>query len=473
MLQAQSAEKVIDAYLRANGGARAVAQIRDSTLAGSLNEDAAGKAGTFTLITKAPNRYYLELIVAGERAVEAYNGMSAWGQDADGVHTLTGTAAREAPASGRYWGGRLTDLRKAKITVQLAGRETVRSQGAQHVKVSLGPGLDRDTWFGEATHLLLREAGPAGRFEYDDYRAVGGLQMPHRIELERGGHKYSIVVARALVNSGVEDAVFDFPRGSTAPLPDIKALLMDVVKNQKALEELAKQYTCHLNTEEQKVDGKGQVASRTVKEFEVFYVTGEEVRRLVSKDGKALAGDEKKKEDERFNKEFEKLQKHAAELAADPKKQKKEDEKTNAQVSDILRALKFSNARRERFRGQDVIAVDMGPNPEYKPKKTVENIVQKLAGVVWIDEQARDVARLEAHFTDSAKVGAGILAALDKGSSLVFENAKVNGEVWLPVYSEVHASGRVVFVKLKSHEINRYSDYKKFHAESTIKIVQE
>src|SRR5262249_9186629 len=158
----------------------------------------------------------------------------------EGVHTLTGAAAREAPASGRYWGGRLVDLKKTKITVQLAGRETVRGQGAQHVKLSLGPGLDRDAWFGDSTHFMLRESGPAGRFEYDDYRTVGGVQMPHRIELERGGHKYNIVVARALVNSGVGDAVFDFPLGGSTPLPDIKALLMDVVKNQKALEELAK-----------------------------------------------------------------------------------------------------------------------------------------------------------------------------------------------------------------------------------------
>jgi hypothetical protein len=42
-----------------------------------------------------------------------------------------------------------------------------------------------------------------------------------------------------------------------------------------------------------------------------------------------------------------------------------------------------------------VIAVDFGPNPEYKPKKAIEGIIQKLAGVVWIDEQAHDVARLE------------------------------------------------------------------------------
>ncbi|HJZ99758.1 MAG TPA: hypothetical protein VKE70_24785, partial [Candidatus Solibacter sp.] len=272
VLQAQSAEKVIDAYLRASGGAKAVAQIRESTLAGSLIEGATGKTGTLTLITKSPNRYYLELIVAGERTVEAYNGMSAWGQDGEGVHTLTGAAARDAEASGRYWGGRLADLKKAKIAVQLAGRETVRGQGAQHVKVSLGPGLDRDVWFADATHLLLSAAGPAGRFDYEDYRAVGGVQMPHRIELERGGHRYSIVVTRALVNSGIEDAVFDFPHGPAAPLPDIKTLLMDVVKNEKALEQLAKEYTCHLTTEEQKVDGKGQVVSRTVKEFEVFYV---------------------------------------------------------------------------------------------------------------------------------------------------------------------------------------------------------
>src|SRR5262249_30263939 len=124
VLQAQSAEKVIDAYLRASGGAKAGAQIRESTLAGSLIEGAAGKTGTRALITKSPNRYYLELIVAGERTVEAYNGMSAWGQDGEGVHTLTGAAARDAEASGRYWGGRLADLKKAKIAVQLAGRET-------------------------------------------------------------------------------------------------------------------------------------------------------------------------------------------------------------------------------------------------------------------------------------------------------------------------------------------------------------
>jgi head-tail adaptor len=55
----------------------------------------------------------------------------------------------------------------------------------------------------------------------------------------------------------------------------------------------------------------------------------------------------------------------------------------------------------------------------------------------------------------------------------VFEQAKVNNEVWLPVYQEVHAAGRFLLFKLKANEIERYTDCKKFHAESKITIVQE
>jgi hypothetical protein len=472
LVRAQTPEKAVDAYLRAMGGAQAVGQIQDLTIAGSLTEDTTGKTGSFSLITKAPNRFYLEILAGTDRTVEAYNGMSTWTQDAEGTHTLTGASVREAEASGRYWNSRLQDLKKAKIGLQAAGSEKVRGRDAVHVKVLLGTGLTRDVYFDSETHLLVRETGTSGQFDYDEYRAVKGVQVPYRIELHRGGHIYKVSVTRAEINSSVDAAVFDFPRTASTPVPDVKALIMEVQKNQKAIEELMKEYTCHLTSQEDKTDSKGQVTSKTVKEFEVFYVAGEEVRRLVAKDGKPLSADEKKKEDERFNKEFAKLQKRAAEIAADPKKQKKDEDKQDAQLSDFLRALKFTNARHERFRGQDVIAVDFGPNPEYKPKKTIENIIQKVAGVVWIDEKAKDVARLEAHFSDSAKVGAGILGSVEKGSNFVFEQARINEEVWLPSYVEVHVAGRLLVVKLKANAIDRYTDYKKFRAESTIKIVQ-
>ena len=39
------------------------------------------KSGTYSLITKAPDKFYSEIIIEPYRLIEAYNGKSAWGQD--------------------------------------------------------------------------------------------------------------------------------------------------------------------------------------------------------------------------------------------------------------------------------------------------------------------------------------------------------------------------------------------------------
>lgn len=129
------------------------------------------------------------------------------------------------------------------------------------------------------------------------------------------------------------------------------------------------------------------------------------------------------------------------------------------------------NPRRERFRGQDVLVFDFEPNPEFKAHKLEEKVVQKLAGVVWIDEKARDVARLEAYFVGDFKFAGGLVANLQKGTSFVFEQAFINNEVWLPTYEEAHLGARVLLVKgIKVNEVTRYSDYKKFNVETLATI---
>jgi hypothetical protein len=125
------------------------------------------------------------------------------------------------------------------------------------------------------------------------------------------------------------------------------------------------------------------------------------------------------------------------------------------------------NPRRERFRGQDVLVFDFEPNPEFKPHKLVEKFAQKLAGVVWIDEKAHDVARLEAYFTGDMKIAGGLLANLQKGTSFVYEQAYVNNEVWLPTYMEAHVGVRFLLVKgIKASVVTRYWGYKKFNVET-------
>jgi hypothetical protein len=494
---AQTPQKIIDEYIHAEGGARALARIQSLSLAGSLHvqsaDDSSQQSGSYSLITKAPNKLYSEIIIEPQRVVASYNGKSAWGEDFSsghdpGPHTFTGREAAGWESTARYLNDRLLNAKKDKIAARFVGSDSVNGRRAYHLELAFGPGITRDVFFDAQTHLIVREtvnssgpsaaratgssapaattaAAPIEQFDYSDYQAVNGIQEPRKIELRRGGRVYQIAVTRVEINSPVKDAIFDFPHVDSRPLPDIGQLLRDIQKNQKATEEIVKQYTCHLSEEEEKIGSNGEITSHDVKEYDIFYVGDDEIRRLLVKDGKPLEGDEKKKEEQRFSKEFDEAKKKQAELANDPKKQQKQEEREQAQISDFLRAENFSNPRRETFRGQEVIVFDFGPNPDYKPKSTIENLVQKLVGVIWVDEQARDVVRLEARFSDNFKIAGGLLASLSKGSNFVFEQTMVNNEVWLPSYDEVHAAARLVFVKVKANQIDRYSNYKKFSSE--------
>jgi hypothetical protein len=76
--RAQEPGKVIDQYVKAEGGGSKLSKIRTMSLEGSLTRVSDGKSGTFTLDTKFPNRYYLELVVGEQPEILAYNGKSAW-----------------------------------------------------------------------------------------------------------------------------------------------------------------------------------------------------------------------------------------------------------------------------------------------------------------------------------------------------------------------------------------------------------
>lgn len=493
---AQTPQKIISEYIHAEGGARALARIQSLTIEGSLRvasaDDSSQQSGSYSMITKAPNKLYSEIVVEPQHIVAAYNGKSAWGQDgSDAPHTFTGREATEWEATARYLNDRLLNAKKDKIAARLVGMDSVNGHSAYHLIFTFAPGVTRDVFFDAQTHLISREivnapeasdAVPAGgaptasapatavaqpieQFDYSDYQPVNGILEPRKIAVRRGGSDYEIAVTRVEINVPVKDAIFDYPRADTRPLPDIAQLLRDIQKNQKTVEEIVKQYTCHLTEEGEKTGSNGEVTSHSVKEYDIFYVGDDEIRHLLAKDGKPLEGDEKKKEEQRFSKEFDAAKKKQAELASDPKKQQKEEEREEAQISDFLRAENFTNPRREIFRGQEVIVFDFGPNPEYKPKNMAETLVQKLVGVIWVDEQARDVVRLEARFSDNFKIAGGVLASLAKGSNFVFEQTLVNNEVWLPSYDEVHAAARLLFLKVKANQIDRYSDYKKFSSE--------
>src|SRR5216684_1453973 len=478
--RAQEAGKIVEQYVKAAGGGKALARIQTLTLEGAFTSDG-GKMGTYTVDTKLPNRYYSELMVGEKNLIEAYNGKSAWHQNPAGeLGTLVGPEGMQLEAAAQYYNSRLVNPKKSKIALAFVGHAQVRGKDALQVEINTATGMKRQVFFDSQSHLIVKEAATVGGVEeeilYDDYRTIDGVKLPHKIELHRGSGKYDISVTRAVINGTVGERVFDFPIKSQVKLPDLKALFKEIDDNQKAIDKLKENYAGSQSEEEEEFEGDGRVKKREVNEYTFFYLNGQEITTLVKKDGKPLSEAEQKKENEKTRKRIEEHQKREAKKEAKEEKAKgegKSEEKDDPGIEVFLRACQFVNPRRERFRGQDVLVFDFEPNPEFKPHKLVERLAQKLAGVVWVDEKAHDVARLEAYFTGNMKLAGGLLASLQKGSSIVYEQAFVNNEVWLPTYVEAHFGARFLLVKgFKGSVVTRYSDYKRFNVETLSTIAK-
>ena len=474
--QIQEPAKIADQYVKAAGGSKVLSKIQTMTLEGTFTNTADGKSGAYTIDTKLPNRYYSELVIGDKNVIEAYNGKSAWHRTSGGeLGTLLGQEGLQLEAASSYYNSRFLNLKKNKLALAFVGHAQVRGKDALQVEVTAPTGVKREVFFDPQSHLIVKETGAVGGVDeellYDDYRTVDGVKLPYKIELHRGHDAYSVDIARAAINGTVGERVFDFPIKSQVKLPDLKALFKEVDDNQKAIDKLKENYAGTRVEEETEFEKDGKVKKTTVNEYNFFYLKGDEVSTLVKKDGKPLSDAEQKKENEKTQKEIGDIQKREAKKEAKDEKAKEEGKKDKEDddvgIETFLRACQFVNPRRERFRGEDVLEFDFEPNPEYKPHKMVEKIIQKLAGVIWIDEKAHDVARLEAYFVGDFRFAGGLLANLQKGTSFIFEQAYINNEIWLPTYMEAHVGVRLLLLKgFNVNAVTHYSDYKRFNVET-------
>src|SRR5712671_7671900 len=477
---AQDAQKIVDQYIKAVGGSKALSKAATIIIEGTFHT-ADGKNGTYTLNTKLPNRYYSELVIGDVSLIEAYNGKSAWHRTANAeFSTLVGADGAQLEAAGQYYNSHLVAAKRNKLGVGFAAYSKVRGRDALEIELTTMTGVKRHVFFDSQTHLIVKEEATIGGIDeqilYDDFRSVNGQKVPYKIELHRGTETYDITVTRAEVNGTIGERVFDFPKKSQVRLPDLKALFKEIDENQKVIDKLKENYAGTRSEEESEYDKTGKIRKRELHEYSFFYLRGHEVSTLVKKDGNPLSKEEQKKENEKVQREIQDIEKRDAKKEAKEEKAKeegKEKKDDDVGIETFLRACQFVNPRRERFRGQDVLVFDFEPNAEFKPHKLVEKVVHQLAGVVWIDEKAHDVARLEAYFVGDFRFAGGVIANLQKGTSFVFEQAYVNNEVWLPTYEEAHVGVRVLLVKaFKVNEITRYSDYRKFNIESIAAIAK-
>src|ERR1700691_2449917 len=264
-----------------------------------------------------------------------------------------------------------------------------------------------------------------------------------------------LVIGALLVSLGWPALAANEP---AAALPDAATMLREVEAHQKQLDKVRENYTFRAVQTTRELDSSGKTKKIETEEHEVFFVNGQRIEKLVRKDGKDLTPDQARKEQDRVNKEVVKISQPGY---------KSPEEKDDITVARLLQIVSFSRPRRVSLNGRDTIAFDFAGDEHAKTHGRDEEALKKVSGTIWVDEADREVSRMSATLDENYHIGFGLLASVAKGSTMVFDQALIRNEAWLPTAIAIHLQARALLVAGIRADVNiRFDQYKKFQTDA-------
>ena len=462
-----AADKVVADYVKAVGGKKRLAAVRDAVYEWTAeeNEQAAGQA---TTRTKAPGSAFVEIRLARGTYAAGATPRSVWTRGFDGAaETLTDAQARSARLQARLDATRLADYKRQNLLAVTVGADTVAGEPAYAVEFRSRDAARVRYLFGAQTKLLLRTTDEARNLQvdYGDYRAEDGVLEPHRVTYKLGdAAALTLRLQGAHYNTNVADAAFDAPHAEAL---DVAKLVNEVIEREPTANIKYEEYTYSVKETERELDDRGETKKETVRVWDVFLApNGRGIGKLMSVNGAPLAPDRAAKEEKRVV-DF---------LTANEKAAPQDQHGRGGfriqmgdygfDLRDLLRASEFVAPRRERFQGRDAVVFDYRPRADFRAKSKNDEILSKLNGIIWLDPADRVVMRIEARLGGDFKIGGGLLMKIKPGAGFVFERQRLPDGFWVPRVFLWNANGKGFLVLSKSvYETTEWYNFKRFKTE--------
>ena len=258
-----------------------------------------------------------------------------------------------------------------------------------------------------------------------------------------------------------------------APAPlsgeEIKNLIRQAAEKDMENDKKQRDYTYRERVEEHKLDGRGEIKSTEIRVYDVLEIYGEQVRRLVSKDGKPLPEKDAAKEEEKVQKVIDKRKNESdSDREKRLKKEEKDREHDREFVKEVADAYDFTLVGVENLDGRETYVIAAEPRPGFEPHTREAKFLPKFRFRLWLDRIEDQWVKLDATCIETVSIGL-FLARIHKGSHILIEATRVNDEVWLPRHIALHIDARLAL--LKNIELDQdvtYKDYKKFRTQTRI-----
>jgi hypothetical protein len=237
------------------------------------------------------------------------------------------------------------------------------------------------------------------------------------------------------------------------------------LENDKRLRD----YTYIERDEQHNLNHDGQAKSTEIKTYDVMEIEGEQVQRLIEKDDKPLDAKEAAKEEEKIQKIIDKRKNESEDARRKREKNEEKDREDSRKfVLEVADAYNFHLVGTESLSGRDAWVIDAEPRPGYVPHMKEAKFLPKFRGRVWIDKNDLQLAKLDVQCIDTAVWGL-FLARIHKGTRVVYEQTRINDEVWLPRHLDLKIDARIALLKEYNFDLEQsFRDYKKFRATARI-----
>lgn len=232
-----------------------------------------------------------------------------------------------------------------------------------------------------------------------------------------------------------------------------------------------KDYTWVAHSTERHYGSDGKVKSTQESAWETVMLDGEPYRRMLERDGRPLPPAEQKKQQDKLDKSVARL---AHETPEEKRRRLADYEMRRRKEREFLReipdAYDFRVEGDAQVDGHDAWVIAGTPHAGYHARDRDAKALLKIRGKLWVDKSSYQWVRLEAETTETIAFGL-FLARLNPGASLIFEQTRIAGDLWLPKRMDMKGAGRLaLFKRIAIDQEITWTNYRRFQVDSKIVV---
>lgn len=144
--------------------------------------------------------------------------------------------------------------------------------------------------------------------------------------------------------------------------------------------------------------------------------------------------------------------------AAVAKWQKRQQERAEL-VDSSPQAFTLSWVGIENRDGRRCDVLDLQPNPNFHPHTILQEAISHVVAKIWVDRDANQMVRAEAHLLKDVSFGGGILGKLYRGGVFSIDQIEVSPGVWFPSRYQYDFTARKFLFTFEEHQYIEASQY--------------